>query len=248
MIIAIIQARAGSTRLPGKIFKKIKDRPILRHVIERVKKSKLLDKVVVATTQKPADKETLLIAERCGVETFTGDEDDVLDRYYKAAKKFRGDTIVRITADCPLIDPAIIDSTISLFLKNHVDYASNVHPPTYPDGMDVEIFSFKALEKAWKEAKLKSEREHVTPYFWKNTKLFKCVNFENSEDLSDLRMTVDKKEDLIFVNELLKKINLANPNLKKIIEAIKKNPELLEINKKFSRNEGYEKSLKEDKK
>ncbi|MBW2996319.1 aminotransferase class III-fold pyridoxal phosphate-dependent enzyme [Candidatus Woesearchaeota archaeon] len=244
---AIIQARMGSTRLPGKMIKLLGDKPLFWHVIDRVKKAKEVDEVVLATGDKKNNDILVEEMRKHGGIAFRGDEDDVLDRFYHCAKKFGIDVIVRITGDCPLIDSRIIDEVVILFKNNDADYASNVHPPTYPDGFDVEVFSFKALEKAWKEAKLKSEREHVTPYIWKNKEMFKCINLKNNEDLSDLRLTVDDDEDFILLDGILKKITAENYNLKEIVNTIRENPELLKINKNISRNEGYKKSLKGDK-
>lgn len=237
----------GSTRLPMKMMKLLCGKPLIWHVIHRVKQAKLVDRVMLATSE---DKDNIVLvneAKKYGIDTFIGNEEDVLDRYYQCAKEFMAEAIVRITGDCPLIDPKLIDEVISLFNKNSVDYASNIHPPTYPDGMDVEVFSLHALERAWREAQVKSEREHVTPYIWKNKELFKCVNLKNDEDLSGLRLTVDEKEDLIFLNKLLEKIDSNEYYLEEIVKIINEGHDLREIKSKFSRNEGYKESLREDK-
>lgn len=245
MILAIIQARTGSTRLPGKMTAEIEGRPIVWHVINGVKQSARVEKIVLATTDKEEDKILLEKAQECGVESYAGSEDDVLDRYYQAARKFGGEIIVRVTGDCPLIDPEVIDKVVNAFEESGADYASNVCPPTYPDGLDVEVFSFKALENAWKNATLKSEREHVTPYITKNIGLEKMVNVENDEDLSHLRLTVDEQEDLELVREIIKRVG-NNARLTDILLVLEENPELLEINKQYDRNEGYQKSLEAD--
>ena len=243
---AIIQARMGSTRLPGKMMKLIIGKPLIWHVINRATKAKFVDKVVLATTSNENNKVLIKKAEECGIESFIGSESDVLDRFYQCAKKFNARNIVRLTGDCPLIDPDIMDDVVTLFKQNKLDYASNVLPPTYPDGLDVEVFSFTALEKTWKEAKLKSEREHVTPYIWKNQKIFKRMTLKNKENLSDIRLTIDEKEDLVVVNNILKEINSDDYELNDIIKVIKEKPYLLKTNKNIKRNEGYEKSLRED--
>lgn len=168
MITAIIQARMGSTRFPGKVLKEILGKSILWHLISRIEKAKLINEIVIATTKNEIDRPILKFAEENGIKSYAGSEEDVLDRYYQAAKKFSADPIVRITADCPLMDPEVIDSVVQFYLDNKYDYVANtLEPITFPDGMDVEVFSFKNLEKIWKEAILPSQREHVTFYFWK---------------------------------------------------------------------------------
>jgi len=250
MITAIIQARIGSSRLPGKMFAKIEEKPLLWHVIERVKNSKKIDKIILATTKSPKDKALLNIAKDCNIGTFAGDKENVLNRFYTAARKFKADIIVRITADDPFKDPQIIDKCISVFLKSkNIDYVSNTIEPTYPEGLDIEVFSFNALEKAWKEAKTNADKEHVTPYIWRNKQLFKVKNFCNNKNLSNLRWTIDYQKDLDFAREVYKniypgkKIFLMND----ILNLLEKKPELSKINQGIIRNEGYLKSLKHGK-
>ncbi|KYC54028.1 MAG: 3-deoxy-manno-octulosonate cytidylyltransferase [Candidatus Methanofastidiosum methylothiophilum] len=247
MIAAIIQARMGSTRFPNKMMERVGSKPLISLVIDRVGKSTLIEKVILATTTKKDDDVLIQIAIEKNIDFFRGSENDVLDRFYNAAKKYKVDTIVRITGDCPFIDPVVIDQVIGLHLEAKSDYTSNIKPPTFPDGLDVEVFSFISLEKAWKEAKLNSEREHVTPYIWKNNKLFKIVNLFNKKDLSNIRLTIDEKEDLVLIKEIIKYINIENFTIEDIILTIENNPYMLEINNKIKRNEGYEKSLIEDK-
>lgn len=247
MILAIIQARMGSSRLPGKMLKEINKKPLILYALEQTKKSRLIDKIVLASTNTQKDASLLETAKKAGYETFAGSENDVLDRYYQAAKQYKGDIIVRITGDCPLIDPKAIDKVIQAFKDKKCDYASNVHPPTYPDGLDVEVFSIKTLEKAWKEAKITSEREHVTPYIWKNPQIFSTINVENKEDLSNLRWTVDEQEDLTLISEIIKKLGNTEINMENTLKIFRQNQELEEINKKYKRNEGYGKSLEVDK-
>ena len=246
MIVGIIQARMGSSRLPGKMLKKISGKYLIQHVLDQVKYAKRIDKILLASTISEQDKELHKVVSNLGYDTFAGSEDDLLDRHYQAARKFNAEIIVRITGDCPLIDPGIIDKVIQAFLDNNCDYCSNIHPPTYPDGLDVEVFSFWALEKAWKEAKLKSEREHVTPYIWKNADKFRLVNVRADEDLSNIRITVDEEEDLKLFEKLLSRINKSPIYLEDVLNVIKSEPGLLKINAQFERNEGYQKSLKED--
>ena len=179
-IVCIIQARISSTRLPAKILLPGYNKPLLFHLIDRINKCKQINKVVVATSKNSLDD---LLYDLClskKINVFRGSLDDLLDRYFKCAKKFKADHIVRITSDCPLIDPKIIDSVIKKYLSvKNLDYMSNIHPPSYPDGFDVEIFSFKALRKAHVTAKNNFEREHVTPYIWDNLDKFKIKNYSN---------------------------------------------------------------------
>jgi spore coat polysaccharide biosynthesis protein SpsF len=250
MIIAIIQARMGSTRLPGKVLKIAAGKPILAHQILRVKKAKTLDLVVIATTITPADDSIIRLSKKYGVSFFRGSGDDVLDRYYQAAKKFGADTIVRLTGDCPLLDPGLIDKAVRFFKKGHFDYAANGLPPTLPDGMDVEVFTFRSLEAAWKKARLASDREHVTSYIWKNPKKFRIGRISEKNNLSHLRLTVDEPSDLRLVRKIFNRLYKKNKyfSLDDILGLLEENPRLLRINSAIVRNEGYSKSIKEDKK
>jgi len=248
-VVAIIQARMGSKRLPGKVMKEIVGKSMLWHVINRVKHAKELDYVLIATTNLKEDIQVLDLASEMEVRSYAGSENDVLDRYYQAAIMSKADVIVRITADCPLADPNVIDEVVRYYLSNDFDYVSTSIKPTYPDGIDVEVFSFTSLEKAWDEAKLVSEREHVTPYIWKNSSIFRIGNFENSENISYMRWSVDEQCDLEFTRSIYNKLykNCEMFYVKDILNLLKKHPELMDINKGIIRNEGYLKSLKEDK-
>jgi spore coat polysaccharide biosynthesis protein SpsF (cytidylyltransferase family) len=249
-VLAIIQARMGSTRLPGKVLLPIVDnKGALELMLERVRRAKRLQKIVVATTTSPSDDRIVDLCKRLGYDCFRGSEVDVLDRYYRTALAFGSpEVIVRLTADCPLHDPVIIDKVVSQFLDSKVDYGSNVDPPTFPDGLDIEVFSFSVLEKVWKEARLKSEREHVTPYIRKHTDMFKIATVECEKDLSGHRWTLDEKEDYEFIKHIYKNLYKKNPafGMEDVLELLERQPELEEINKHISRNEGYQKSLKED--
>ena len=248
MIAAIIQARMGSTRLPGKVMKPLCGKPILWHIITRISYSKQIEKIIIATTDKEEDKVIVKLAEQMGVAFYRGSSDDVLDRYYQAARKFNVDPVVRITADCPLIDPEIMDNIIDYYLKGGYDYVSNGLKPTLPDGLDTEVFSFKSLEKAWAEAKKPSEREHVTSYIYNHPELLKIHNYENDVDLSGMRWVVDEEADYQFISEVYK--NLYKDGkifyVKDIIRLLEEMPELLKLNKGISRNEGYRISLLKD--
>ena len=248
-IVAIIQARMGSTRLPGKVMMDLVGKPMLWHVINRVKPAKMLNDIVIATTALNEDKQILELASEMGIKSYAGGEDDVLDRYYQAAIIYKADVIVRITADCPLIDPNVIDRAIEFYLNHDFDYISTAIEPTYPDGLDTEILSFGVLKRAWKEATLASEREHVTPYIWKNPQLFKIKNLENDKDLSYMRWSVDEERDLEFVREIYKRLYKEGEMfyMGNVLNLLKKHPELMDINKGIIRDEGYLKSIKEDK-
>jgi len=198
MATAIIQARISSSRLPGKVLLEIDGTPILSKMIDRVKKAKYVEEIVIATSTDPSDDPIEAYAKANNIPLERGSLNDVLDRYYQAAKRRKAKTIIRLTGDCPLIDPEVIDLMVLSFRQNQCDYISNTAPSessTYPDGMDVEIFSMNALERSWKEAKKPSEREHVTFYFWKNPHLFKTHQVILNRNLSNYRVTVDYQED-----------------------------------------------------
>ena len=247
--VAIVQARMGSTRLPGKVMREVLGKPLLSHLITRLKEAKLINKILIATTNKDKDKPILKLARESGIDSFAGSEDDVLDRYYQAAVKCNAQVIVRITADCPLIDPELVDKIVAHYLNNreNLDYVRS--GTSYPDGVvETEVFSFASLKKAWKEARLASEREHVTPYIWKNPELFRTATIENEEDLSYIRLVVDDERDFRLVTEILENLYQEGKifHLKDIMDLLKKRPELLELNRRTIRNEGYQKSLARD--
>jgi spore coat polysaccharide biosynthesis protein SpsF len=248
VIGAIIQARTGSRRLPAKVLADIVGKPLLAHLINRVKAAKLVESIVIATTTNEEDRVICKMAEENAVACFAGSEEDVLDRYYQAATKFNTDPIVRITADCPLIDPYIIDVVVQRYLKGDCDYAANTIKHTYPDGLDVEVFGYKALMKAWKEARWASEREHVTVYIKNNADKFRLANVQNSADLSHFRWTVDEAKDLKFAREVYKRLYREGQvfYMEDIVELLRKYPALEQINQGIHRNEGYLKSIRED--
>ena len=247
-IDCIIQARMGSTRLPGKVMMKVdKTNTILSHVINQLKNSKKIDRIIIATTDLQEDDIIVNHAKILKTDLFRGNAVDVLDRYYQCAKKISSKIIVRITADNPLIDPDIVDDVINQFLKNSFDYITNANPRTYPYGTEVEVFSFQALEEASNNAENPSEREHVTPYFHNNKEEFKISNIKLTENLSHLRWTVDRENDLKFVKKIISEIKNRPILMQDIIKLISKKPEILDINKNHIPNEGYLKSLNEDK-
>jgi len=249
MIAAIVQARMGSTRLPGKVMKEVLGKPLLWYLIQRLKTSQTIEKIIIATTDNEADRPILELAQQMDISSFAGSEDDVLDRYYRAAKEYGAETIVRITADCPLIDPALMDKVISYYNQNKdkLDYVQS--GISYPDGIvETSVLPFAILEKAWREAKLPSEREHVTSYIWKNPGLFRVHIIENDEDLSYIRLTVDDEADLHVISEVFKNLYKEGEvfHMQEILDFLKIKPELLDLNSNTVRNEGYIKSLIQD--
>jgi len=242
-ILAVVQARYNSQRFPGKVVKKINNRTILEILIKRLSKSKHITKIVVACSKNPNDKKIINICKKLGISYFSGSENDVLDRFYNVAKKYKAANILRITGDCPLIDFQVVDEVISNFFLKDVDYASNVDPPTFPDGLDVEIFKFSALKKAFEESKKNFEREHVTPFIINNKK-FKKFNLQNYKDLSSIRLTLDEKEDLILIEKIINNFkNNLYFNLNDILNLYKKKKDIFLINKNLLRNEGSNLSL-----
>ena len=234
---AIIQARMGSTRLPGKVLKKIKDKTVLSHVIKRVEQSKKTDEIIIATTEHKRDDPIIKEAKKCGVNYYRGSEEDVLSRYYESAKQYDVDTIIRITSDCPLIDPFIIDEIIEFYQKNDYDLVTNAGPikenRTYPRGMDTEVFSFQILKETFQNAVQKYQREHVTPYIYENSG--KIYYYKNNIDYSKYRLTLDESEDLKLIKKIYDKLyrGVHNFYLNDIIELLQDEPALAEINKKI---------------
>jgi glutamate-1-semialdehyde aminotransferase/spore coat polysaccharide biosynthesis protein SpsF (cytidylyltransferase family) len=244
VILAIVQARMGSTRLPGKSVAEICGRPLLWHVVNRVRGAQLVDSIVVATTDRPSDDAIAELCARENILCFRGDEQDVLDRFYNAASKYHADTLVRITADCPFIDPEVIDKVIACFQQGGCDYAANVLRYTYPDGLDTEVFSFVALEVAWREARKPSEREHVTPYLRAGG--FRTANVESDSPvpMGKYRWSVDRPSDLEFVRSVYAAFaGNGNFGFRDIFRLLKEKPELATIQADIITNEGYYKSL-----
>ena len=244
----IIQARMGSTRLPGKVMMNVEDqKPVLYFVIKQMQECKLIDKIIVATTTNEEDNQIANYSKNLGIDFFRGSSEDVLDRYYQCAKEYSVSTIVRIPSDKPLIDPEIVDNVINRFKNNSYDYITNFLPnSTFPSGSEVEIFSMNGLERVWKKAKLPSEREHVTSYFSNHEDEFKITHIENSENLSHLRWAVDRIEDLDLVRLIVSKIKKRPVLMDDIIELFRKEPNLIEINKNVNKKEGGLKSRKDD--
>ena len=244
-IVGIIQARLGSSRLKGKILSDIDGEPMLYRVYSQIKNCKLLDKIIIATSNLREDDRTIEFLEDKNIECFRGHDTNVLDRYFQCAKQVNADIIVRMTADNPLIDPEIIDSVIQHYNENNFDYVTNNNPRTYPYGMDVEVFSFNALKQAWLKSTLPSEKEHVTGYII-NTKEFKKGNVSSGKDFPGIRLTVDRINDLKLIREIFLKIKKRPILINHIIKLHDTEPELFKKNMEYVPDEGYLKSLKED--
>jgi spore coat polysaccharide biosynthesis protein SpsF len=250
-IIALIQARMSSKRLPNKVLLPLEDKAVLEHVYLRLKHCKTLSDIIVATSRDETDKPIANFCKEKKIKYFEGSLNDVLDRFYEAAKKNKADAIVRITADCPVIDPFIVDEVVVDFLRGNYDYSSL--NGNFPDGLDCQVFKFKALEQCWREAKLPSDREHVGTFIEKtNPQLFnigKYIKFKNLEDITNYRWTLDEKEDYQFLKEIFSKLY----NKKKlfissdIIQLLEMEPHLKNINRGITRNQGYLDSLKKEK-
>lgn len=248
MILAILQARVSSTRLPGKVLKPILGVPMILRQIERIQRAESIDKLIVATSMEQSDDELVDLCEQYGIECARGSLNDVLDRFYQVAARYKPDHIVRLTGDCPLTDPKIIDEVIQKHLTGHYDYTSNTIEPTYPDGLDVEIFRLSCLERAWQEANIPSQREHVTLFFYQHPELFYIGSVKNTMDLSKLRWTVDELEDFLVVNTIYEQLYPHNSafSTKDILDYLNNHDNVGDINSRFTRNEGLIKSLEED--
>lgn len=243
--IAIVQARMGSTRLPGKVLKVAAGKPLLWHLFDRLKHSKEIHDIVLATSKSPNDNALQSFAEEFGFPFFRGSEKNVLERYYETAAEFNGDTIVRVTGDNPLIDPRMADKIIRKHLSSGADYTSNTLKKTYPIGLSVEVFQYGALERANKEAKHGYEREHVTPYFYLRPEKFKIQSVEARGKLRrpDLRLTLDTSEDLVLIKKVFEELYRPGQMFytEDIIDLFGRKPQLAKINAKVRQKELKEK-------
>jgi spore coat polysaccharide biosynthesis protein SpsF len=246
-IVAIVQARTGSSRLPGKILMPVMGKPLLAHVIFRLKACKTLDRIVVATTTENDDTEVELLCRANQWDVYRGHPEDVLSRYFEAASAFEAQTIVRITGDCPCMDPKLVDELVSYYSHHSYDYVSNTLVPTYPDGYDIEVFSKESLETADLRAKKLSEREHVTPFI-KQEDQFSIHNIASKHQLGHLRVTVDEESDFKMVRALYSKLYPRDPlfGLDMVVNCLESDPKLRVLNAHVGRDEGYLLSLQRE--
>ena len=249
-IVTVVQARLGSSRLPGKVMMDIMGKPLLLRMIKRVQRARLAGTIVIATTTEPADDVIEQLCAQNGLNCYRGSKDDLLDRHYQAALPFTPDAVVKIPSDCPLIDPAVIDKVLQYYIDTNFDFVSNLHPATYPDGNDVEVIRWSAMVKARNEATRTLEREHTTPYIWENPDLFTIGNviWESGLDysMSD-RWTIDYPEDFEFIKTVYEHLYPVNPdfNLEDIVHLTRQNPDIYAINSKYAGVNWYRNHLDE---
>jgi len=240
-VVAIVQARVGSTRLPGKVLKDVEGETMLGRVVQRLSRASLIEQILVATTDRPADDAIVEECRRCSVPVFRGDQENVLDRYFRAAQFTKADAVVRITSDCPLIDPEITDKTIAAFLQEMPDYASNCRVRTYPRGLDTEVMTVQALERAWLTAAQPYQRAHVTPYICEHPGEFKIVSVTAEEDFSQHRWTVDTPEDLEFVREIYARFKKREDfRWHDVLALLDGEPALMELNRSITQKAVHE--------
>lgn len=229
--VAIIQARLGSTRLPGKVLLPLAGRPMLAHVIERTRRAQRVDEVLVATTTNTGDAPLVAFCREVGCAVFRGSEPDVLDRYFQAAQNHAATTIVRITSDCPLIDPGVIDAVLTKLAETGADYASNIAPDrTFPRGLDTEAFPFTTLERFWKEASEPAEREHVTAHIYRHPERFRLASVAHAQDESAHRWTVDTAEDYALAERIFAHLGDRHFSWQEALAAVEAHPEWTELN------------------
>jgi len=247
-ILAILQARVSSTRLPNKVLADIGGAPMIARQVERILLSRMIDGLVLATSDDPSDDRLAEIATGLGVPVHRGSLNDVLDRFAGAVRKAGPQHIVRLTGDCPLIDPDVIDAIAAHHLVCRADVTSNAYEPTFPDGLDVEVIRADALLKADKEAKLNFEREHVTPYLYDPKQHFRVVHYRAPIDLSGLRWTVDEPDDLVFVRSVFDALYARTPHfrMQHVLQLLSQRPELSDLNTRFTRNAGLARSIAEE--
>ena len=240
--VAMIQARMGSQRLPGKVLLDLGGGTVMARVVRRLERSRAITRIVVATTTAPADEAIVRECEWLQVACFRGSEDDVLDRYYQAAHSYSADAVVRITSDCPLVDPELVDQTIGVFTNQRADYASNVFPRTYPRGLDTEVFTAAALDRAWSEARQPHQREHVTPYLWEHPQMFRLASLSGDADYSSYRWTLDTPEDLELLRAIYSRFGGRDDfSWQEVLRLMEREPELAELNSQV-----FQKSVHED--
>lgn len=248
MVLAILQARMSSTRLPNKVTKPIMGQPMILRQIERIRRSKKIDRLILATSTNKSDDVLADLCVQNNIECFRGSLDDVLDRFYQGARQTDPDHVVRLTGDCPLTDPALIDDIIGFHIDGGFDYTSNALEPSFPDGLDVEVMTIGCLKQAWAEASLPSQREHVSLFIYQKPERFAIGIYRNETDQSDLRWTVDDIVDFEHVSAIYEALYNDNPGFDRhdILTLLERHPELDMRHVQCARNEGLQKSLRED--
>ena len=246
-IVAILQARCNSNRLPNKVMMEILGKPMIEQQIARLNRSKLIDQIVVATSIDVTDDLLVSLCEKLDQPVFRGDLDNVLDRFYKSAIHFKADVVVRLTGDCPLTDPELVDNVVEKHLQEDNDYTSNIEVESYPDGLDVEVMNMSILKDAWQKATLKSEKEHVTPYIRRHQK-FKTGNLSSPKNMSHYRWTVDEPIDFEFVTKVYESLGQKGIyfSSREIYDLLEREPDLVALNSNITRNDGFRKSLAND--
>lgn len=233
-VVCIVQARMTSTRLPGKVLKEVLGKPLLEYEIERLQRCRSLSKIVVATTVLPSDDAVVTLCEQLGVSVFRGSEEDVLSRFAQAAKLYQADVVVRVTADCPLLDPAVVDLVVQTYLESadKYDYVSNTLERTYPRGLDVEVFSAKALQLAQANSVNAEEREHVTVYIYRRPQEFSIYQVKEEADNSNQRWTVDTPEDFQLVEQIIQALYPGKRqfSMRDVLGFLRENPQLMALN------------------
>lgn len=241
-VAAIVQARCGSTRFPNKVFAELSGHPLIFHVINRLRFAKTIDEIVLATTTNSLDDKLEKWARQQGVKAYRGSENDVLNRYFMAAKSANADVVVRITADDPFKEPQIIDKAVCTLIETKSDFVCNNNPPTYPEGLDVEVFTMEALDKAEQNSSSEFEREHVTQYFYRNPSSFKIINISHTDNLSYLRWTIDTDKDFLMTQRVYSQLYHNEStifHMNDILDLLKQQPEIAEINSMVARSEMY---------
>jgi spore coat polysaccharide biosynthesis protein SpsF len=251
MILVVVQARMGSSRLPGKVLREVCGRPLLALQVERMRRSRRADRILVATPDTPADQPLATLSRDLGLTCFQGSENDVLDRFYQACRSVGledADAVVRVTADCPLLDPDLMDEIIGAHLAGDYDYVTNTLPPSYPDGLDVEVLRFAALARAWREAELPSDREHLTRFIRRRPEQFRHHNLAHDPDLSALRWTVDQEEDLRFVTQVFEHFQPVGTafSWRDVLALVEQRPDIAGLNRGIARNAGVQSALARD--
>ena len=253
--VAIIQARMGSSRLPDKVLMPVLGKPLLGWMLRRIASCLEVNEIVVATTTQKRDDVIAEFVQSAGYKVSRGSEEDVLDRYYQAARGLMPHAVVRLTADCPLLDPAVLGTLIRKFHSLEMDFLSNSEPlpSSWPDGMDISIVSFKALHRAWQEARKPSDREHVTFYFWNNPSIFKCQRIDHLPDWSKYRLTIDYPEDFLLLKAVIEHFGQPDPTkmdlvtMDAIIAYLDSKPEIFRLNSSYTRGLGWKPAFEQDK-